>query len=139
MNLEMQRRLEAQARTIEEQKEFSATLHSQLIALQTHVHNAETQAFRNHNGADQRTAEASSAPSQHAVDALQALAGEVGGTMRRIEQAIEVALSPKAKAKKQKAKAAATAKAIAPSVALPIPAKASGSSGFVAPSPVEFG
>ena len=59
--------------------------------------------------------------------------------MRRIEQAIEVALSPKAKAKKQKAKAAATAKAIAPSVALPIPAKASGSSGFVAPSPVEFG
>ena len=139
MNLEMQRRLEAQAKTIEEQKAFSATLHSQLIALQTHVHKAETQAPRNHNGTDQRTAEASSAPSQHAVDALQALAGEVGGTMRRIEQALEVALSPKAKAKKQKAKAAATAKAIAPSVALPIPAKASGSSGFVAPSPVEFG
>ena len=59
--------------------------------------------------------------------------------MRRIEQAIEVALSPKAKAKRQKAQAEATAKAIAPSVALPVPAKSSGSSGFVAPDPVEFG
>ena len=45
--------------------------------------------------------------------------------MRRIEQAIEVALSPKAKAKKQKAKAEATAKEIAPSVALPVPARSS--------------
>ena len=104
-----------------EQQGFSQSLRQQLIALQAHVQAAEAP---NHNGTDQRkTAEACSAPS--AIDALQVLAGEVGGTMKRTEQAIEVALSPKAKATKQIAKAKATVKAIAPSIALPIPAKAS--------------
>ena len=131
---------EKQAKMLLEQQELSKAMHQQLIALQSHVQAAEPKnpsiptpaipASTTQNGADQAAS---------AFNALQALAGEVGGTLRRIEQAIEVALSPKAKAKKQKAKAEATAKAIAPSVALPVPAKSSGSSGFVAPSPVEFG
>ena len=140
MNRELSRRLEKQAKMLLEQQELSKAMHQQLIALQSHVQAAEPKnpsiptpaipASTTQNGADQAAS---------AFNALQALAGEVGGTLRRIEQAIEVARSPKAKAKKQKAKAEATAKAIAPSVALPVPAKSSVSSGFVAPSPVEFG
>ena len=134
LNIALERRLEAQAKTILEQQEFAKTLHQQLIALQTHVQTADPV----HNGAG-RTAEASSAST--AVDALQALAGEVGGTMKRIEQAIEVALSPKAKAKapRKKNNPKDVAKAIAPSLATPASAKASGFSGLNAPSPVEFG
>ncbi|CAE7264193.1 FAD4L1, partial [Symbiodinium sp. CCMP2592] len=123
MNRELNQRLEKQAKMILEQQELSKAMHQQLIALQSHVQAAEPKnpsipssaipASSTQNGADQAAS---------AFNALQALAGEVGGTMRRIEQAIE-----------------ATVRAIAPSVALPIPAKASGSSGFVAPSPVEFG
>ncbi|CAE7259623.1 unnamed protein product [Symbiodinium sp. CCMP2592] len=106
MNRELNQRLEKQAKMILEQQELSKAMHQQLIALQSHVQAAEPKnpsipssaipASSTQNGADQAAS---------AFNALQALAGEVGGTMRRIEQAIE----------------------------------ASGSSGSVAPGPVEFG
>ncbi|CAE6943662.1 unnamed protein product, partial [Symbiodinium sp. CCMP2592] len=106
MNRELNQRLEKQAKMILEQQELSKAMHQQLIALQSHVQAAEPKnpsippsaipASSTQNGADQAAS---------AFNALQALAGEVGGTMRRIEQAIE----------------------------------ASGSSGSIAPGPVEFG
>ncbi|CAE7257616.1 RE2 [Symbiodinium sp. CCMP2592] len=106
MNRELNQKLEKQAKMILEQQELSKAMHQQLIALQSHVQAAEPKnpsipssaipASSTQNGADQAAS---------AFNALQALAGEVGGTMRRIEQAIE----------------------------------ASGSSGSVAPGPVEFG
>ncbi|CAE7196583.1 unnamed protein product [Symbiodinium sp. CCMP2592] len=106
MNRELNQRLEKQAKMLLEQQELSKAMHQQLIAPQSHVQAAEPKnpsipssaipASSTQNGADQAAS---------AFNALQALAGEVAGTMRRIEQAIE----------------------------------ASGSSGFVAPGPVEFG
>ena len=120
--------LQSQALKIKEQESFSNQLHQQLVALQGLVHAAEpppTPVPKASIPAEQ-AASASSQNGAELVDALKALAGEVGGTMRRIEQTIEVALSPNA-SPKRKAKAKAKAKTIAakpkgsvPSLQLPI-------------------
>ena len=103
--------LQSQALKIKEQESFSNQLHQQLVALQGLAHAAEpppTPVPKASHPAEQ-AASASSQNGAELVDALKALAGEVGGTMRRIEQTLEVALSPNA-SPKRKAKAKAKAK-----------------------------
>ena len=134
MNRELSQQMQLQAEKLREQQEFSVTLHQQLVALQSHVNAAEPP----EPSMPQPSPMTSSV--QNGADptlALQELARQVGSALSRIEQTVQVVLSPKAK--KPTAKKKASVKAIAPSIASPIPAKASGSSGLSAASPIGFG